>query len=167
MIRRGCNIGFRVFCRYLPYMVLFLLLLSLSIQSYSSGNCETNLAILSLNSVAVLSKSFIHLILTLLGPLVVISTVIIFFSIKLKKVNRDLRERNKQIIDINIDLQRTNNELVIQKELITKEHYESDKFYGMLIQSANDGISFYDRDWNLKYANSAFYSMIGDRKSVV
>jgi PAS domain S-box-containing protein len=91
----------------------------------------------------------------------VICTVIIFFSQKLKRVNRELQERNKQIVDVNIDLQRTNSELAIQKELITKEHYESDKFFRMLVQSANDGISFYDRDWNLKYANSAFYSIIG------
>ena len=31
----------------------------------------------------------------------------------------------------------------------------------MVVQSADDGISFFDKDWNLKFANSAFYSMIG------
>jgi PAS domain S-box-containing protein len=31
----------------------------------------------------------------------------------------------------------------------------------MLVQSADDGISFYDCDWKLKYANAAFYSMVG------
>jgi PAS domain S-box-containing protein len=72
-----------------------------------------------------------------------------------------LQEKNKQILDININLQKTNSELSLQKDLITKEHYDSDKFYGILVQSADDGISFYDRDWNLKYANTAFYSMIG------
>jgi PAS domain S-box-containing protein len=36
----------------------------------------------------------------------------------------------------------------------------------MLVQAANDGISFYDRDWKLRYANSAFYTMIGyDKES--
>jgi PAS domain S-box-containing protein len=38
---------------------------------------------------------------------------------------------------------------------------DSEKFFGMLIQSAADGISFYDSDWNLSYANAAFYSIIG------
>ena len=114
----------------------------------------------------ILSQPFSHLILTLLALLVVICTIIIFFSVQLKRVNRELLERNKQISDINTDLQKSNEELAIQKELITKKHFESDKFYEMLVQSANDGISFYDRDWNLKYANSAFYSMIGyDRDS--
>jgi hypothetical protein len=37
-------------------------------------------------------------------------------------------------------------ELAIQKEQITKKHFEADKFYEMLVQSANDGISFYDRE---------------------
>ena len=115
---------------------------------------------------AILSQQSIHLILSLLAMLVVVCIIIIFFSVKLKKVNQELVERNKQISDINTDLQKSNDELAIQKELITKKHFESDKFYEMLVQSANDGISFYDRDWKLRYTNSSFYSMIGyDRES--
>jgi PAS domain S-box-containing protein len=98
--------------------------------------------------------------------LIVICTIIIFFSAQLKKVNWELMERNKQISDINSDLQKSNKELADQKKLITKKHFESDKFYEMLVQSANDGISFYDRDWKLRFTNAAFYSMIGyDRES--
>jgi PAS domain S-box-containing protein len=108
-----------------------------------------------------MTNSLINFILPLLGALFIVCSVIIFFSLKLKKVNHDLQERNKQILKINDDLQKTNKELANQKELISKEHLESDKFYGMLLQSANDGVSFYDRSSNLKYANSAFYSMIG------
>jgi PAS domain S-box-containing protein len=114
----------------------------------------------------ILSQSLSHLILTLLALLIVVCGIIIFFSVKLKKVNQELVERNKQILEINTDLQKSNNELAIQKEIITRKHFESDKFYEMLVQSANDGISFYDRDWKLRYTNSAFYSMIGfDRDS--
>jgi PAS domain S-box-containing protein len=114
----------------------------------------------------ILSQPLSHLILTLLALLVVICAIVIFFSVQLKEVNRELVERNKQISDINTDLQKSNEELAIQKELITKKHFESDKFYEMLVQSANDGISFYDRDWKLRFTNSAFYSMIGyDRDS--
>jgi PAS domain S-box-containing protein len=97
----------------------------------------------------------------LLGTLTIICGIIIYFSIRLRRVNRELQERNCKILNINEDLQRINMELAEQKENITKEHYESDKFYGMLFKSADDGISFYDRSWNLKYANSAFYSMVG------
>ena len=114
----------------------------------------------------ILSQPLSHLILTVLAMLVVICAIIVFFSVQLKRVNSELLERNKQISDINTDLQKSNQELAIQKELITKKHFESDKFYEMLVQSANDSISFYDRDWNLKYTNSAFYTMIGyDRDS--
>ena len=114
----------------------------------------------------ILSQPVSHLILTLLGLLLVICSVIIYFSVRLKKVNQQLMERNKQISEINTDLQNSNKELAKQKELITKKHFESDKFYEMLVQSANDGISFYDRDWKLRFSNSAFYSMIGyDRES--
>jgi PAS domain S-box-containing protein len=114
----------------------------------------------------ILSQPVSHLILTLLALIIVTCCVIIFFSLKLKKVNSELIERNKQISDINSDLKKSYEELAFQKELITKKHFESDKFYEMLVQAANDGISFYDRDWNLRFANSAFYTMIGyDRES--
>ena len=109
----------------------------------------------------ILSQPLSQMILTVLAMLVVICAIIVFFSVQLKRVNSELLERNKQISDINTDLQKSNQELAIQKELITKKHFESDKFYEMLVQSANDSISFYDRDWNLKYTNSAFYTMIG------
>jgi PAS domain S-box-containing protein len=109
----------------------------------------------------ILSQSVSQFILTMLTLIFVICCTVIFFSLKLKRVNSELIKRNKQISDINSDLQKTNEELAIQKELIAKEHFESDKFYEMLVQAANDGISFYDRNWNLRYANSAFYTMIG------
>ena len=112
----------------------------------------------------ILSEPFGNLIITLLVITVVICVIIIYFSNKLKKVNRDLLERNRQISDINSELLKSNQELAIHKELATKKAFESDRFYEMLVQSANDGISFYDREWRLKYANTAFYSMIGYEK---
>jgi PAS domain S-box-containing protein len=114
----------------------------------------------------ILSEPFNSLILTLLALLIVICSIVIYFSVRLRKVNHELLERNKQISDLNADLRHSNEELAGQKELITKKHIETDKFYEMLVQSANDGISFYDRSWNLRFCNSAFYSMIGyDRDS--
>ena len=114
----------------------------------------------------ILTQPASHLILTFVALLTAICIIIIFFSVKLKRVNEELLQRNKQISDINTDLKKSNEELAFQKELITKQHFESDKFYEMLVQAANDGISFYDREWNLRYTNSAFYSMIGyDRES--
>ena len=98
--------------------------------------------------------------------LVIICSVVIYCALKLRNLNKALKEKNDEILKINLNLHKTNGELANQKELITKEHSETEKFYGILVQSASDGISFYDKDWCLIYANPAFYSMIGyDTKS--
>ena len=100
-------------------------------------------------------------IITLSVIFLIIVLLILFFSSRLRKANRELRDRNSQIEKINADLERINRDLSLQKETLTREYSYSEMFYRMLIQSADDGISFYDRDWNLKYANQAFYSVIG------
>ncbi len=138
-----------------------ILLLILTERSYggtiSSSSAAPDIAF----SALALANSFQGLVLFLLGTVIVICVVIILFSVRLKRVNRGLKERNSQILEINNDLQRINSDLLMQKDLIAKEYYESDKFYRMVVKSADDGISFYDKDWNLKFANSAFYSLIG------
>jgi PAS domain S-box-containing protein len=95
------------------------------------------------------------------GALIVITALVIIFSTKLRRANRELRKRNRQIEQINNDLQKTNRELEIQKDAIALQYSNSEMFYKMLVQSAEDGISFYDRNWALKYANQAFYSVVG------
>lgn len=107
-----------------------------------------------------LSQSY-SFFLFLFVALAVICAIVVYFSFKLKKVNRELHDSNQRILRINEDLKKSNAILEAQKETISRAHNESDKFYGMLLQSADDGISFYDSSWNLKYANSAFYSMVG------
>lgn len=114
----------------------------------------------------ILTTAVLHLLLTILGALAILLGVIMFFSIKLNRINRQLQQRNRQVEEMNDILQKRNKELADQKEILAREHYESDKFFRTLLQSAADGISFYDKDWNLKFSNSAFYSIIGyDRLS--
>lgn len=151
----------RVLNRYYSFLILIVLLLFLPLQAYSRDVLHETFSGFLFSSSHVLTTPVFHFILTSLGALVIICIVVMFFSLKLRKVNREIKERNAEINEINLNLQKTNNELAKQKELITKEQHESEKFYGMLLQSANDGISFYDSNWNLKYANPAFYSMIG------
>jgi len=100
-------------------------------------------------------------LLTIIGFLIITCLVIIYFSAKLRRANRELVLRNKQIESINRDLQNANKELASQKESIAREYTESDRFHKMLIQSADDGISFYNKKWELVFANPAFYSIIG------
>lgn len=166
MTRSGLNDGIRIRGRYLLHLFFSMFLLLISTQLYSVYSNESYLLALPLNSTTVLSNAFLHLNLIIWYTLIVITSLIIFLIIKIKKINRELQEKNKQILNLKLDLQRTHEDMANQKELITNRHYESDKFYEILVQSANDGISFYDREGNLKYANSAFFSIIGfDRDS--
>ena len=108
-----------------------------------------------------MAASSLPFVLILVAALALTGVLVILFSAKLRKANLELDAQNKQIKDIYAELQRTKTELANQKETIAREYSYSEKFYKMLIQSADDGISFYDRDWNLKFTNTAFYSMIG------
>jgi PAS domain S-box-containing protein len=119
-----------------------------------------------LNSSLVISTGFMNLLIIIIGALLIICILIIFLSSKLRKANRDLAEKNIRIGQVNDELHRMNRELAVQKDLLAGEYSESDKFFEILFKSADDGISFYDREWNLKYANPAFYSLIGiDRET--
>ena len=152
--------------RNILYIIHIVFLLLNPFTSFGSAPHNNINPAARLSSTYVLSTAFLHFLLTVLAALAIICLIVIILSGKLRRANRELRKRNKQIGEINEDLQKTNSELAIQKEIIAREYYESDKFHKMLIQSADDGISFYDRDWNLKFTNSAFYSMIGyDRET--
>jgi PAS domain S-box-containing protein len=114
--------------------------------------------------VAQVPVSLLSLILVLLGLTLIICILILAFSRKLKKVNLELKLKNEEIETVNKSLEKKTDELLAQKEQIARELSDSEKFYGMLIQSAVDGISFYDKNWKLTFSNPAFYSIIGYNK---
>lgn len=145
--------------RIVTLVSVTLLLMLFTQPVYSSGLSE----MCSMPGIAgsLLAGSLLPYFLILLGALIIICVLIIFFSAKLKKANRELILRNRQIEEINSELQKKNKDLSIQKDAITREYSYSEMFYRILVQSADDGISFYDRDWTLKFANKAFYTMIG------
>ena len=161
MAKRGWNIDKKRTTGYMKFYVLLVMMLLVSIQSFCTEFNLNNLFTFVLSSPAAMSKDLLNFILTMLGALIIICILIFIFSTKLRRANTELKKRNKQIEDINADLQKTNKELAFQKDAIAREYSDTEKFYRMLIQSADDGISFYDREWNLKYTNAAFYSMIG------
>lgn len=136
------------------YILLFLPLY-LILTSFSGVDAASARTMAS-----IISDSY-DVFLCVLGALLSFCMIVAFFILKLRKVNRELKRSNLMIRSMNEDLQKKNIELAEQKEFIKREHNESDKFYGMLLQAADDGISFYDSQRNLKYANKAFYSMIG------
>jgi PAS domain S-box-containing protein len=148
--------------KYKIYVTLFFLFILVSLGSLSA---QASISGYPLNAAYLLSKSTLHTLLVVLGALITICIVITWLAFRIRNVNRVLIQRNSQIEEINSNLQKTNQELALQKDVISKQHYESDKFYKMLLESADDGISFYDSDWNLKFANNAFYSVIGYDKA--
>lgn len=158
---RGFGIVSDVKKQNISLRLLVVVLLIISINSTLSGAISGVTMFKILSKTEVMSTSALHFILTLSAALLIICIVIIFFTLKLRRVNKELEESNEKVMRINKDLERSNNELSSQKEFITRKHSESEKFYEILVQSANDGISFYDEAWNLKYANAAFYSLIG------
>ncbi len=150
--------------RYMLHLIQIVIFLIISLSA--SASVMVGSEVPESSSTFVLSTAYLHLLLTIIGAMVILCSVIIYFSYKLKRVNRELSDRNRQVEEMNTNLQNTNHELTLQKEIIAREHYESDKFFKILLQSADDGISFYDKDWNLKFSNSAFYTLIGyDRES--
>jgi PAS domain S-box-containing protein len=58
-------------------------------------------------------------------------------------------------------LEKLNEELQAQRDKVAMDLANTDKLYGVLIESADDGIAFYDESWSLVFANTAYYSLIG------
>ncbi len=125
---------------------------------------KSNGPLFSLYSSKIVFCTFPTYILALLVAVIAASMLIVIFSTKLRKTNRELIEKNRQVEEINQSLKKTNIELESQKEALAREYNNSEMFYRILIRSADDGISFFDRNWNLQFTNPAFYSVIGYTK---
>ena len=144
-----------------PYIVILLVILIFSFSSFGLKIIPSEVTLPPLNSALILSRGFLNFLITALVALIIICIVIVILSSKLKKANLELELRNKQIEEINKNLVGSNQELAMQKDIVTREFLETDKFFKIIIESADDGISFFDKEWNLKFAKAAFYSLIG------
>ena len=78
----------------------------------------------------------------LLGALLVVCIVISFFIVRLRRVNRKLAKSDSEIDKLNSMLEERNRELANREEENGTELLDSEKFSSLLIQSADDGISF-------------------------
>lgn len=130
--------------------------------SYSKeGAITLNNYVMAVPLLYLMPASTIHMIIILICSAVVIGTVIITFSMKLKKTKVRLLEKDDEIIKVKRALEESVRHLSEEKEEGAKYPSGSEAFFGNLLQSAGDGITFYDNDMNLKFANKAFYSIIG------
>jgi PAS domain S-box-containing protein len=92
--------------------------------------------------------------------------IIVWLTVKLNHIRKSLIDKDNQIIKLTSDMlsriSKSENRGITESGM----KQESDDLYGLLLNSAGDRISYYDNSDNLKYANPAFYSMIGlDRSS--
>jgi PAS domain S-box-containing protein len=144
---------------FLPCSVALLSLLSNELSA--SGSHIRTTASLHFSSLQAISGTTSNLSLLLIGFLVIVTGIIVFLSFRIRKLRSDLEERKSLFQGIDRELKEIKGELEVKRDQISREYYHSDSFFRLLVQSADDGVSFYDKNWILKYANSAFYSILG------
>lgn len=100
----------------------------------------------------------------LLSLVVILAAFLVVSLYRLRKVSLQASGNHEEYSRIKDQLDTVSRELHNQRERIARELADTDKLHGILIESADDGISFYDEEWNLVFANSAFYSIIGSNR---
>jgi len=78
-----------------------------------------------INPPQTISTASLHLLLTVTCALLIICSGIIYFSLKMRRINRELTSRNAIIEEISIKLREANEELEKQKDLHAGKHNES------------------------------------------
>ncbi len=100
----------------------------------------------------------------LLSLVVILAAFLVVSLYRLRKVSLQASGNHEEYSRIKDQLDTVSRKLHNQRERIARELADTDKLHGILIESADDGISFYDEEWNLVFANSAFYSIIGSNR---
>ncbi len=95
------------------------------------------------------------------GLLIFVCAIVVYLLFRLRRTRSDLEGKCKLAEAQNQELLEKLSGLEMQSQLFKKEQIKAANYYRILIESADDGISFYDKDGNLKFSNSAFYSLIG------
>ena len=88
----------------------------------------------------------------------------VYTFLRIRNLTRAVNEKEEENSAIKEELSSITSDLENQRDKMARELADTDKLHGILIEAADDGISFYDKDWDLVFANSAYYL---DRKSVV
>ncbi len=97
----------------------------------------------------------------LVSLIVLLCLIIAFILYRLRQVSLQATVIESELDKTRQQLEHASQQIHSQREKVARELADADKLHGILIESADDGISFYDEEWNLIFANSAFYSVIG------
>jgi PAS domain S-box-containing protein len=95
---------------------------------------------------------------------VVLGGAALLIYMKLRKAKHDISDRDSKIEDMTSELEKARKEIASQYELTMKKYSESDSYFSTLVRSYNDGIIFYDKDWNIIFTNSSLYELAGYSK---
>ncbi len=126
------------------------------IFTYTSPGWEFDLP-----AVELLSSGIGLLIFSLIAIFAVIIALLGRYSFKTRSYNHGLNKVNTELSDRIRSLEKNNRELDNQLKKMERELSNSERLYGMLLTSAEDGIAFYNTKWELAFANPAYYSLIG------
>lgn len=108
-----------------------------------------------------LPPDVLQLLLTVAGAFIILLTLVIIFLRNRRKMNAELQLKTAEAEKAKHKLEKLNRELVAQKERIARDLANSEMLYSIMLESADDGIIFYNTDWSVKFANPAIYSIIG------
>jgi len=86
---------------------------------------------------------------------------IVWLSVKLISIRKSVKDKDRQIEELNSDISSRIAGSENPGTTASVINEKSDNLFGLLLNTANDRISYYDNDNNLKFANTAFYSIIG------
>jgi len=104
------------------------------------------------------------------GSLIIAAAIIIagivtgFLLYKYTKTLGLLSSKEEELKEANRELSELRKKITGEHNIITHDLTATERFHSKLIEAANDGISFYDRNNRLILANDAFYSVLGYTK---
>lgn len=103
-------------------------------------------------------------LLTILLAITVFLVAIVFLARYAYKRDRHAHQKDREIENLTNEigsLREAKSELEERIGETEREHANSEKLYEMMLSSAEDGIAFYNTNWEIKFGNTAFYGLIG------
>jgi PAS domain S-box-containing protein len=142
------------------------LLLLFPDKSYTTAYSYSTSVLTDTDNYLFITKLNYYILLAIVFLLLIVSIFALAILIKQRKGNKGF-EKNVFPMKDTISVSERRVEVmpvVVKDQHSVKEYFEADVFYEMLIKAATDGIAFYDKEGNMRYANTAYYSLTGHNK---
>lgn len=107
------------------------------------------------------SEDMLTYFLLITGAVLTISVAVILSIRRGKQLGKVIRDQRVSIDELRRENGELQKKLEEERERMKEDMAESERIYELMLSSADDGIALYDIDWSLRFANSAFYSIIG------